>query len=201
MNFDLYGFGPALAAGTLMTIKLALSALCLATALAVDVNDWWQAGLRGDASGQGAAVYAIRPDGTNFRPIVPERPEESPFLGLGFSAMLLLGVPVAITLAAITIFAFVKIDNITLFALVPQRMVTTAEDYVLLAIPFFIMAGSLMNSGGITERIYDFAVAMVGFMMLTGRMNWRFGATVIIGCFILFGAGAIVSGIQAASAG
>ena len=58
------------------------------------------------------------------------------FLGLGFSAMLLLGVPVAITLAAITIFAFVKIDNITLFALVPQRMVTTAEDYVLLAIPF-----------------------------------------------------------------
>jgi type IV secretion system protein VirB2 len=44
------------------------------------------------------------------------------------------------------------------------------------------------------------AVAMVGFMMLTGRMNWRFGATVIIGCFILFGAGAIVSGIQATAA-
>jgi len=45
------------------------------------------------------------------------------------------------------------------------------------------------------------AVAMVGFMMLTGRMNWRFGATVIIGCFILFGAGTIVAGIQSASAG
>jgi type IV secretion system protein VirB2 len=44
------------------------------------------------------------------------------------------------------------------------------------------------------------AVAMVGFMMLTGRMNWRFGATVIIGCFILFGAGAIVSGIQSTAA-
>lgn len=39
----------------------------------------------------------------------------------------------------------------------------------------------------------------VGFMMLTGRMNWRFGATVIIGCFILFGASAIVSGIQQAA--
>ena len=39
----------------------------------------------------------------------------------------------------------------------------------------------------------------VSFMMLTGRMNWRFGATVIIGCFILFGAGAIVSGIQSAA--
>ena len=45
------------------------------------------------------------------------------------------------------------------------------------------------------------AVAMVGFMMLTGRMNWRFGATVIIGCFILFGAGTIVAGIQSAAAG
>jgi type IV secretion system protein VirB2 len=40
------------------------------------------------------------------------------------------------------------------------------------------------------------AVAMVGFMMLTGRMNWRFGATVILGCFILFGAASIVAGIQ-----
>ena len=43
------------------------------------------------------------------------------------------------------------------------------------------------------------AVAAVGFMMLTGRMNWRFGATVIIGCFILFGAASIVAGIQAAA--
>ena len=41
----------------------------------------------------------------------------------------------------------------------------------------------------------------VGFLMLTGRMNWRFGATVIIGCFILFGAASIVAGIQQASGG
>jgi type IV secretion system protein VirB2 len=40
------------------------------------------------------------------------------------------------------------------------------------------------------------AVAVIGFMMLTGRMNWRFGATVILGCFILFGAASIVAGIQ-----
>jgi type IV secretion system protein VirB2 len=43
------------------------------------------------------------------------------------------------------------------------------------------------------------AVAAVGFMMLTGRMNWRFGATVIVGVFILFGATTIVAGIQAAA--
>jgi len=40
------------------------------------------------------------------------------------------------------------------------------------------------------------AVACVGFMMLTGRINWRHGATVILGCFILFGAASIVAGIH-----
>lgn len=46
------------------------------------------------------------------------------------------------------------------------------------------------------------AVAAVGFMMLTGRINWRYGAVVILGCFILFGAASIVGGIQStASAG
>lgn len=43
------------------------------------------------------------------------------------------------------------------------------------------------------------AVAAVGFMMLTGRMNWKYGATVILGVFILFGASTIVGGIQAVS--
>ncbi len=45
------------------------------------------------------------------------------------------------------------------------------------------------------------AVAFVGFMMLTGRMNWRHGAAVIVGCFILFGATSIVAGIQTAASG
>lgn len=44
------------------------------------------------------------------------------------------------------------------------------------------------------------AVAAVGFMMLTGRINWRYGATVILGCFILFGASSIVAGIHSTAA-
>jgi len=44
------------------------------------------------------------------------------------------------------------------------------------------------------------AVAVVGLMMLSGRLNWRYGATVILGCFILFGAASIVAGIQSAAA-
>ena len=44
------------------------------------------------------------------------------------------------------------------------------------------------------------AVAAVGFMMLTGRIDWRRGGIVILGCFILFGAASIVGGIQQAAA-
>ncbi len=43
------------------------------------------------------------------------------------------------------------------------------------------------------------AIAAVGFMMLTGRINWRYGTIVILGCFILFGAASIVAGIQSAA--
>ena len=60
------------------------------------------------------------------------------------------------------------------------------------------LQGTLL--GNVATMVAVMAVAAVGFMMLTGRMNWRFGATVIIGCFILFGASAIVSGIQRAAA-
>ncbi|WP_268740152.1 TrbC/VirB2 family protein [Novosphingobium beihaiensis] len=61
------------------------------------------------------------------------------------------------------------------------------------------LQGTLL--GNVATAVAVMAVAAVGFMMLTGRLNWRFGATVIIGVFILFGAGAIVSGIQQAAVG
>src|SRR6478609_9389454 len=53
--------------------------------------------------------------------------------------------------------------------------------------------------GNVATAVAVIAVAMVGFMMLTGRINWRMGATVVLGCFILFGATTIVGGIQAAA--
>ena len=59
------------------------------------------------------------------------------------------------------------------------------------------LQGTLL--GNVATAVAVMAVAAVGFMMLTGRLNWRFGATVIIGCFVLFSAGAIVSGIQSAA--
>lgn len=56
------------------------------------------------------------------------------------------------------------------------------------------MQGILL--GPIATTIAVMAVAGVGFMMLTGRMNWRYGATVIIGVFIIFGAPRLVATIQ-----
>lgn len=56
------------------------------------------------------------------------------------------------------------------------------------------LEGTLL--GTIATVVAVIAVATVGFMMLTGRINWRYGATVILGCFILFGAASIVAGIQ-----
>jgi TRAP-type C4-dicarboxylate transport system permease large subunit len=48
--------------------------------------------------------------------------------------------------------------------IVAQRMIAGVESFPLLAVPFFILAGNLMNIAGITARIYNFAVALVGWM-------------------------------------
>ena len=50
--------------------------------------------------------------------------------------------------------------------------------------------------GTVATTVAVIAVASVGLLMLTGRINWRFGATVVLGLFILFGASAIVGGIR-----
>ena len=59
------------------------------------------------------------------------------------------------------------------------------------------LQGTLL--GTVATTVAVMAVAAVGFMMLTGRVNWRFGATVIIGVFVVFGATTIVAGIQSAA--
>lgn len=55
--------------------------------------------------------------------------------------------------------------------------------------------------GNVATAIAVMAVAAVGFLMLTGRINWRYGATVVLGLFIVFGAGSIVGGIRSMAGG
>lgn len=61
------------------------------------------------------------------------------------------------------------------------------------------LQGTLMGTVATVAAVI--AVAAVGFMMLTGRVNWRHGAVVVLGCFILFGAASIVAGIRGAAGG
>jgi tripartite ATP-independent transporter DctM subunit len=82
---------------------------------------------------------------------------------LGFFGLLAMGLPVAIALAGSGILFALVDGSIPLLAIV-HRMVGGVDSFPLLCVPFFIMAGMLMNTGGITERIYDFAVAAVGWM-------------------------------------
>ena len=61
------------------------------------------------------------------------------------------------------------------------------------------LQGTLL--GNVATAVAVIAVAAIGFMMLTGRINWRYGATVVLGLFVLFGAGSIVGGIRSIAGG
>lgn len=61
------------------------------------------------------------------------------------------------------------------------------------------LQGTLLGTAATTVAVI--AIAAVGFMMFTGRVNWRHGAVVILGCFVLFGAASIVAGIRSAATG
>lgn len=85
------------------------------------------------------------------------------FLLLGtFVFGLAIGLPVAVTLG-LSSMAYLLFADIPL-VVIPQKMYAGMDSFVLLCIPGFILAGNLMNSGGITERIIRFANALVGWM-------------------------------------
>ncbi|WP_099867902.1 TRAP transporter large permease [Pararhizobium haloflavum] len=79
-----------------------------------------------------------------------------------FLITLALGVPVAVSLGLSSL-AYIVAAGLPL-VVIPQRMYAGIDVFVLLCIPGFILAGNLMNGGGITERIIRFANALVGWM-------------------------------------
>src|SRR5438445_7992211 len=86
-----------------------------------------------------------------------------PVLIFVFIAVLLAGVPVFIALAFSSLLYTHFIAHIPDFVIL-HRMAGGLDSFPLLAVPFFILAGNLMNSAGITNRIYNFALALVGWM-------------------------------------
>ncbi len=79
-----------------------------------------------------------------------------------FIAVLLAGVPVFIALAGAS-FIYTHFSAGLPDIVILHRMAGGIDSFPLLAVPFFILAGNLMNSAGITNRIYDFAVALAGW--------------------------------------
>ncbi len=61
------------------------------------------------------------------------------------------------------------------------------------------LQGTLL--GNVATALAVIAVGATGLLMLTGRIDWRRGAVVILGCFIVFGAAAIVAGIRSVASG
>jgi TRAP-type C4-dicarboxylate transport system permease large subunit len=81
----------------------------------------------------------------------------------GFLVLMLIGVPVAISMAVASVLYLVAY-NVAPDIIAAQRMIAGVESFPLLAVPFFILAGNLMNIAGVTGRIYSFALALVGWM-------------------------------------
>ena len=112
-------------------------------------------------------------------------------LVISFIILLSMGVPIAFSIGISGIITMlVTIDSLPAFTTFAQRMATGLDSFALLAIPFFILAGNLMNSGGIAHRLINLAKALVGG--LTGGL-----AYVNVLANMLFGA---ISGSAAAAA-
>jgi TRAP-type C4-dicarboxylate transport system permease large subunit len=73
------------------------------------------------------------------------------------------GVPVAMAMAGASLIYILWTGSLPGFTVV-HRMIGGIDSFPLLAVPFFILAGNLMNNAGITNRIYNFALALVGWL-------------------------------------
>ncbi|MFM9974849.1 MAG: TRAP transporter large permease [Beijerinckiaceae bacterium] len=81
----------------------------------------------------------------------------------GFLLLMVFGVPVAVSMVVASL-AYLAVHGGAPDVIVAQRMIAGVESFPLLAVPFFILAGNLMNIAGVTGRIYAFAVDLVGWM-------------------------------------
>jgi TRAP-type C4-dicarboxylate transport system permease large subunit len=80
-----------------------------------------------------------------------------------FLVLLIIGTPVAVSMAVASL-AYLILYGVAPDIIAAQRMIAGVESFPLIAVPFFILAGNLMNIAGVTGRIYKFALALVGWM-------------------------------------
>jgi tripartite ATP-independent transporter DctM subunit len=95
--------------------------------------------------------------------------------------LIMLGLPIAVSMGLTAVFFFVALGETEVLTMVPARMYSSTTSFTLLAIPFFILTGNLMNSGGITHRLFRFAQNLVG------HLKGGLGHVVVVSAMIFAG--------------
>lgn len=90
------------------------------------------------------------------------------FLIILFFVLIFIGVPIAISLGIASVFSVIIFTDVPINVII-QSMYSSMNDFVMVAVPLFILAGILMDEGGIAERIFDFAKNVVGW--ITGGLG------------------------------
>ena len=146
--------------GATISIVLPLSLLLMAVVLIQQLRHEGLAVWRDRTSfawSLGSAAFVIA---SVLIPILGNAPPLA-VLVIGFLATAALGLPLAFTLALTSLTYLIGIGGVSLI-IVPIKILGGVDAFVLLAIPLFILAGGLMEAGGISERIVDLAKAIVG---------------------------------------
>ena len=95
--------------------------------------------------------------------------------------LILIGLPIAFAMGLTAVIFFIVLGETSVLCMLPARMYSSTTSFTLLAIPFFILTGNLMNSGGITQRLFQFAHNLVG------HLKGGLGHVVVVSAMIFAG--------------
>lgn len=84
------------------------------------------------------------------------------FIGVVFAILLIIGVPIGFSLGITSLFSIIKSNMPVLFNIMPQRFFSGIDMFPIMAMPFFIIAGDLMNRCKITDSLIEFSNVLVG---------------------------------------
>ena len=115
-------------------------------------------------------------------------------LFLIFFVLLMLGVPIGYAIGIATLITLIIFSNIPI-TMIAQNAVAGVDSFPLLAIPFFMLAGNLMSSGGIAKRLVDFFESIIGH--ITGGLGM---VTVVVCMFFAAISGSAVATVSAVGA-
>jgi tripartite ATP-independent transporter DctM subunit len=96
--------------------------------------------------------------------MIKGKPDMLSLIAVVFFIFLLLGTPIGFALGIAALAVFIRMDTPALLNMVPQRYFAGLDMFTLMAMPFFILAGEMMNKAGITHRLVQFANIIVGHL-------------------------------------